>query len=53
MISSLTCEERESFMIESDSPYDKLKDVLAIAKYSKTPSHNDIPVVPLGSHQPT
>jgi crotonobetainyl-CoA:carnitine CoA-transferase CaiB-like acyl-CoA transferase len=52
IINPLTCKERESFMIESDSPFGKLKHVGPVAKYSETPSYYDIPVVPLGAHQP-
>lgn len=48
----ITCEERESFMMESDSTYGKLKHVAPVAKYSETPSYCDLPVVPLGAHQP-
>jgi hypothetical protein len=39
-------------MMESDSPYGKLKHVAPVAKYSETPSYYDLPVVPLGAHQP-
>jgi hypothetical protein len=39
-------------MMESDSPYGKLKHVSPVAKYSETPSYYDLPVVPLGAHQP-
>ena len=52
IINPLTYEERESFMIESDSSFGKLKHVGPVAKYSETPSYYDIPVVPLGAHQP-
>ena len=45
-------EERESFMMESDSPYGKLKHVAPVAKYSDTPSYYEKPVVPLGAHKP-
>ena len=52
IVNPITCEERESFMIESDSPFGKIKHVGPVAKYSETPSYYDIPVVPLGAHQP-
>ncbi len=42
-------EERESFMMESDSPYGKLKHVAPVAKYSDTPSYYEKPVVLLGA----
>lgn len=45
-------EEREPFMMESDSPYGKLKHVAPVAKYSDTPSYYEKPVVPLGAHKP-
>jgi hypothetical protein len=44
-------EERESFMMESGSPYSKLKHVAPVAKYSDTPSYYEKPVVPLGAHK--
>ena len=52
ILDPVTCQERESFMIESDTPYGKIKHIGPVAKYSETTSYYDTPVVPLGVHQP-
>ncbi len=51
-INAITSEERESFMMESNSPFGIVKHVAPVAKYSQTPSYYELPVVPLGAHMP-
>jgi hypothetical protein len=51
-INPITSEERESFMMESNSPFGIVKHVAPVAKYSETSSYYELPVVPLGAHMP-
>jgi len=51
-ISDITSVERERYMIESDSAFGVLKHMAPVARYSRTPSYFERPVVPLGTHPP-
>jgi CoA-transferase family III len=51
-IHDITSEERAKYMIMSESPFGMLKHTAPVAKYSKTPSYFEYPVVPLGAHNP-
>lgn len=50
--SSITSEERESFMTESNSPFGIIKHTAPVAKYSETQSYYERPVTPLGADLP-
>jgi hypothetical protein len=52
IIKPITSQERESFMMESNSPFGIIKHVPPVAKYSETPSYYELPVVPLGANMP-
>jgi hypothetical protein len=47
-----TLEERDKYMMKSNSPFGVLKHTAPVAKYSKTPSYFEYPVAPLGAHNP-
>jgi hypothetical protein len=51
-IYDITSEERAKYMMMSNSPFGVLKHTSPVAKYSKTPSYFEYPVVPLGAHIP-
>lgn len=51
-IHDITSEERAKYMMMSESPFGMLKHTAPVAKYSKTPSYFEYPVVPLGAHDP-
>jgi hypothetical protein len=51
-IHDITSEERAKYMMMSESPFGMLKHTAPVAKYSKTTSYFEYPVVPLGAHDP-
>ena len=51
-IHDITSEERAKYMMMSNSPFGVLEHTAPVAKYSKTPSYFEYPVVPLGAHNP-
>lgn len=52
LANGITSVERDRYMMESDSAFGVLKHMAPVARYSRTPSYFERPVVPLGAHPP-